>query len=665
MSTEMEFDLGSLTWVKTELDNALQAARKALGDWNGSDSTPLKSAAAHLHQVYGALQIVDLRGLSLLSTETERLLSDMAEKAELREGGAAETALRAIAAIQSYLDGLMGGAPNIEMKLAPIYQEVIRQRGGEAPAPSELFYPDTQMRARRVGLETPMEDETRARAIRKARSQYQKGLLQYLQNRDPVVGLMQMDQAVRAVEMLAPGPAQYTFWWTAAALMELLRRNGAPSDFWLKRLCGRIDLQMRRLMEGSRQLAERLFRDVLYYVAQDSAPSGRVLDARKLFELERYLPPQAENDLAAAHLPHLSSLQDSLASAKDHWMRYCAGRAESLEPFQNAALTVFESTTRLPNGALQSLARIIQAVAKRLPGAADATQNEALQLEMATALLLAQNAIDHFAHLGPEFQRQSDTQAMRLQAAIDPMFDVSRIPQVDLLDEFSHAAQEKLVLAQVTQEIQANLNQAEDILDKFFRDSTQRGSLPMVPTLMKQIVGALNILQLDTAAALVNEATRRVAYFAENDAQIASEDLDWVAEALSYLGLYMEALRYGRDDSKALKTLLARPMASGPHEATVETELRNEAEQIRESVQQWADQGACHPQGGTHAIGARCRPGGRHHPAQQGRCRRTGAGNRRHPGTGARSRGEDRTRRTRARPLRRRRATGRLLRRSH
>ncbi len=592
MSMEMEFDLGSLTWVKPELDNALQAAKKALADWNGSDAMPLKSAAAHLHQVYGALQIVDLRGLSLLSTETERLLSDMADKADLRVAGAMETVQSAMAAIQSYLDGLMGGAPHIEMKLAPIYQEVIQRRGGEAPAPSELFYPDTEQRAPRGGPELPMDDEARSRALRKARSQYQKGLLQFLQNREPVAGLMQMDQAVHSVEMLAPGPAQYTFWWTAAGLMESLRRQGAPSDFWLKRLCGRIDLQMRRLMEGSRQLAERLFRDVLYYVAQDASPSGRAAEARELFQLARYLPPPVGNDIAAAHLPHLVALRDSLASAKDHWMRYCAGRAESLEPFQNAAQTVFESATRLPNGALQSLARIIQAVAKRLPGAADATQNEALQLEMATGLLLAQNASDHFERLGPEFQRQSDAQAMRLQAAIDPSFDTSRIPRVDLLDEFSHAAQEKLVLAQVTQEIQANLNQAEDILDKFFRDSSQRGSLPMVPTLMKQIVGALNILQLDVAADLVKEATRRVAYFAENDAQIASEDLDWVAEALSYLGLYMEALRYGRDDSKALKSLLNRPMASGPREATVETALRGEAELLRESVQKWAEQDA-------------------------------------------------------------------------
>ena len=149
MSEEMEFDLGPLTWVKAELDSALQSAQTALAQWNGEDTTPLKSAAAHLHQVYGALQIVDLQGLSLLTTETERLLADMAGNAEHRTAEASITAQRAIAAIKSYLDGLVGGAPHVEMKLAPMLDEVIQRRGAEPPAPSELFYPDTQVRAAR------------------------------------------------------------------------------------------------------------------------------------------------------------------------------------------------------------------------------------------------------------------------------------------------------------------------------------------------------------------------------------------------------------------------------------------------------------------------------------------------------------------------------------
>ena len=592
MSTEIEFDIGPLTWVKGELDNAMEAARTALAEWNGEDTHPLKGAAAHLHQVYGALQIVDLQGVSLVTSELERLLSDMASQPDKRTRDAADTAVRAIAALKGYLDGLMAGAANTELKLAATLQEVMARRGGEPPAPSELFYPDTSLRAPRTEPEAGMDDDARSRAIHAARGQYQRGLLFYLQNKDPAAGLALMEQAVRQVERLAPGPAQYTFWWTTAGLMDMLRRGTVPSDYWLKRLCGRIDMQMRRLMEGSRQLADRLLRDVLYYVGQDDTPGSRSAEARARFGLQAYFPAQAPAG-SGAQQEYLATLTDNLGSAKDHWIRYCAGRTESLEPFQQAVETCFIAATRLNNGAMQTLLRMVHALAKRLPGVGDAGQNEALQLEMATALLLALNAAEHFKALGEEFDRQSEVQAMRLQAAIDPDFDTSRIPEVDLLDEFSRRAQEKLVVAQVTLEIQANLNQVEEILDRFFRNAQERAGLPMVPSLMKQVLGALNILQLEVAADLVDEAIRRIQHFSEADAQIAPENLNWVAEALSTLGLYMDALRYGKDDSRALSALLAQPeVVPVVEEKSVETVIREETGRIKDAVERWAAEGA-------------------------------------------------------------------------
>ncbi len=587
MSLDMDFDLGPLTWVKGELDSALAAARAAIGDWNEADLNPLKAAAAHLHQVYGALNIVDLKGVSLLTVEAERLLADMEAKAELRTRASADVVVSAIDALTGYLDELMAGAPHAELRLAPIYEAVVAQRGGEAPAPSELFFPDTDIRAPKRVVELPLDDAARARAIHEARSRYQRGLLQVLQNKEPMLGLAHMDQAVREVERLAPGAVQYSFWWSVTGLMEILRRGTLPTDFWVKRLCGRIDMQMRRLMEGSSQLADRLFRDVLFFVAQDTAPNGRTQDIQDLFQLRNFFPAAAEDGVAAAQLPHIANLKDQLAVAKDQWMRYCSGRGDSLEPFQHAVLAAFEAATRLPNAAMLALTRIIQAVAKRLPGGVDTAQNEALQLEMATALLLSHNAADHYEALGEAFTRQSEVQAMRLQAAVDPSFDASRIPEVDLLDEISRAAQEKLVVAQVAQEIQANLNQVEEILDRFFRNAEERGSLPLVPGLMKQSLGALDILELEVAANLVKEAMTRIGHFAETDAQLVAENLDWVADALSSLGQYVEALRYGRDDPRALSKLLEQPEVEPPREVSVETNMREEAERIRAAVEQW------------------------------------------------------------------------------
>lgn len=586
-----DFDIGPLTWVKAELDNALAAARQALEGWNGEDLTPLKAAGTHLHQVYGALQIVDMQGVSLLAAATEHLLDDMSRQAPLRTQASAEVALAAMDALKSYLDSLMAGAPHAELSLTPVYEAVVTQRGGDAPAPSELFFPNTDARPPKRETEPDLDDVTRAHAIRIARAGYQRGLLQLLRNREPMAGLLLMEQSVRKVESLAPGATQHAFWWAATGLMEALRRDGVAVDIWVKRLCGRIDLQMRRVMEGSMQLAEHLFRGVLYYVAQDAMPSGRAAEVRARFQLDRYLPSVVHGP-SEEQLPFIASLKDNLGAAKDHWIRYCGGRTESLEPFQQAATGIFEASVRLPNQAMKDLARMIQAVAKRMPGVGDAGHNEALQVEMATALLLGQNAVDHFASLGEAFTRQAQVQAMRVQAAIDPGFDTADIPQVDLLDEISKAAQEKLLLAQVTHEIQANLHLMEEILDKFFRNEQDRGGLPKVPALLKQILGAFNMLQLDVAGDLVKEAMTRIGHFNEVDMRIPPENLNWVAEALSTLGLYVDALRYGRDDPAAMKRLLATPEAKvQAKEKSVETQAREEAQRLRDAVAKWVADG--------------------------------------------------------------------------
>ncbi|MEW5769280.1 MAG: Hpt domain-containing protein [Pseudomonadota bacterium] len=157
-----DFDIGPLTWVKAELDNALGAAREALAGWNGEDTNPLKTAAAYLHQVYGALQMVDLQGVSLLTAETEHLLLDMAKELTVRTHASAEAALEAIDALKAHLDALVAGAPQSELRLTPMYQAVVRQRGGEVPPPSELFFPDTDIRPPKRAVEPMLDDEARA-----------------------------------------------------------------------------------------------------------------------------------------------------------------------------------------------------------------------------------------------------------------------------------------------------------------------------------------------------------------------------------------------------------------------------------------------------------------------------------------------------------------------
>ena len=62
-------------------------------------------------------------------------------------------------------------------------------------------------------------------------------------------------------------PPLRAFWWTTGAVFDAVLHHGLDPGFGVKQLAARIDLQVRRVVEGSGKVADRLRREVLYYVA--------------------------------------------------------------------------------------------------------------------------------------------------------------------------------------------------------------------------------------------------------------------------------------------------------------------------------------------------------------------------------------------------------------
>ena len=60
-----------------------------------------------------------------------------------------------------------------------------------------------------------------------------------------------MRDAVQGIEDVQTHSAQRSFWWTVGALLESIVERGVESGFGVKQLCGRVDLQIRRFVEGS------------------------------------------------------------------------------------------------------------------------------------------------------------------------------------------------------------------------------------------------------------------------------------------------------------------------------------------------------------------------------------------------------------------------------
>src|SRR5256885_207568 len=365
-----DFDVGPLSWVKGEIDHAIQRSQEALRAFatNNADAAQLKSSQSHLHQAHGALSIVGLEGITRVSEELEGLLAGIEKEASLRK--------------------------------------------------SEIF---------------------------------------------------------RLVEGAQGPSAQRAFWWVSLAFFDALAHKALPQDVDAKQLCNRIEQQIKRLLEGTPSVAERLMREVLYYVARAKPATARVREVQEAYHLSQTIPASGSDDDTVEENPALKSAREHLNHAKDAWNKFASGNPPSLLAFRDSAAGLKADADQLGNADLTALARGVAEIAAWLSSTRE-NMNEAVALEVATAILLLENALAGLAHLSGEFAQHGQLLRSRLE---DCMLGKLRrsAPEIPLLDEISRKAQERLLMNQVVSEMRANLRTIEQVLDAFFRDPSKRDEL--------------------------------------------------------------------------------------------------------------------------------------------------------------------------------------------
>ncbi|MDP2809386.1 MAG: Hpt domain-containing protein [Rhodocyclaceae bacterium] len=571
-----ELDIGPLTWVKGEIDLALERAAEALdrlGAEGGQEdgSAHLKSARNHLHQAHGALSIIGLDGITRFSEAIEQLLTAVEEGKLPFSPQLGSAARQAIAAVRHYLDDLIDGQPDQPLKLLPAYRALVSARNQPEPPPSDLFFPDLSLRPpRREREPAPLADDVLAARLKAARLGFERGLLKWLRQ-DPK-GLTEMRNSVAVIEMTQTAPAARAFWWVTLALLDAIGADALPADPAIRRLCGRIDAQIRKLLEGSRTVAERLMRDTLYHVAMTGPAGDHVECVRAAYRLADLIPaPSGAADIEPLK-PALRASREVLAATMEDWNRFCAGTAAALPQFHERIGQFAGQVGALKQAGIARLAAAVFDVADMLRRD-PLRHDETLGIEVATALLLTEYALDNFRDLGAEFDSQADIVAGRLGALLrgEPLSTLA-MPR---LNDLSRRAQERLLINQVAKEIQVNLAVIEQSLDAFFRNPMENAGLAGLAKPVRQIEGALTVLGQDRATAVLRECESAIARFTAGDTPPDPADFEEVARKLSGLGFFVEQLRHGTADIDAILSPWA-PAArkSEPLAPSVETEMK-------------------------------------------------------------------------------------------
>jgi chemosensory pili system protein ChpA (sensor histidine kinase/response regulator) len=555
--------------VQGEIDQALTRSLDSLAAFRNApdDPTTLKHARMHVHQAAGAIQMVGLDAVVAYTDEIERHLARLEEVSPDEIGPTCQAVDRACRKLAIFLADLANGAPPIPLKLYPEYEALQRSRGVRAVTPTDLFFPDLSPRAPKFAPREIVPPNKLPSYLVKQRRLYQRGLLAWL--RGDGKGSTSMRDAIAGIEDATTQGNLRSFWWTVGALFEALTEHGLESSFGVKQLAARIDLQIRRVVEGSAKAADRLRREVLYYVAISAPVGPQVQAVQRAFRLSGLIPSaESINADVVGMQPLVREAREQLAGVKDTWLKFASGRAENLGKLKQTLSSVHTKAAEMKHGALMKLTA---ALVERLDRMPSGSISEPLAMEYATALLLAENAFENYTNLAPEFTQQVDAMLARLDAV-----RAGRLPAgggAAALDEMSKRAQERVLLAQVGREIQANLRHMEQVLDAFFRDNSKRADLVSLTKDSAQIGGALRILGLEDADRLLSLCQEQIDAYANPETPVNNDDLELLAESLSGLGFYVEAVEQQRPDrDRLIAPLLAKRLGEAPAQPVEEAE---------------------------------------------------------------------------------------------
>jgi len=570
-----DFDLGPLSWVQAEIGQSLARGLDRLGAFRAAptDASLLRQARNQIHQAVGAIELLGLEPAIAFTDEIERQLGrvEQMEPSEIEPTCAIVD--RACRKLSIFLDELVAGAPPVSLKLFPEYEAMQRLRGVKAAAATDLFFPEMKLRTPLPGVPLPVSPKKLASHLVKQRRVYQHGLLGFLRGDED--GAIEMREAVAGLERVSAAESARAFWWTVGAFFEAIIAGGLDPGFGAKQLAARLDLQIRRVVEGSAKVATRLRREVLYYVAVSAPATPTVQAVQKAYGLAGLVPSaEALNADMIRLQPILHEVREELVTAKNIWLRVTLGRADNLPKLKETLQRVHENAIAIGNSALTELAASLVACLDAMPPSGDVP--EVFAMEYATGILLAESAVSNYGSLASNFPKQVAAMLLRLDAARESR----AIPPGTgtLVDGIFRRAQERVLLAQVAREIDVNLRRMEQVLDAFFRDSTKRSEIAALSHDSHQIRGAFQMLEQHEAEHLLRLCEEQIDSYANPDTPVGDGDLELLAESLCGLGFFVEAMQQQRADGRRLiAPLLAKRLGEAPSAEDRATETAEEA----------------------------------------------------------------------------------------
>ncbi|MES2039211.1 MAG: Hpt domain-containing protein [Pseudomonadota bacterium] len=548
-----QFDIGPLSWVMGEVREAITNAGKMLTDALGQDTetrpTTLLHAKSYLHQAHGALQIVDIDGVSIVTETIEELLERLQSgQLEMTQANV-EVIVDAFHAVLRYLEDLLSGSLHQPVRLFPYYRALLELKGAERIHPADLFFPS--LSAKEQIPELAVSSKAVAISYTGLRQRFEKLLLTVLTSKDKEqqrAATQSMHDMIAEIENGQTNSQAKAFWVVMRAFVEAVGHGSIDNQQYVKQIFGRINLQIRRLVEGVSTIPERLLRDALFFLAQVENPSPFVTRVRKAYQLDDTVPLDYDKkNYGQITAGALTTAKEQLSAVKNLWGRIANGENGLAEKFSQKMTDLADTGAGLNAPALAKLLRELNGIARSVAHSPDGSK---LGIELATSLLFVEHALDHITRLPAHFAERAEEITTRLLSVVS-----GETPQTQAswMGEISREAQQRQTMGVLVGEMQSSLRHIEKVLDEYFRNPADKETLKPIDGNLHQIGGALAMLDQDDAMAAVDHTRQMISSFKAEDAidpvaQAASHEN--VAQNIGALSFFIETLQSQPDTAK-------------------------------------------------------------------------------------------------------------------
>ncbi|MEO7581154.1 MAG: Hpt domain-containing protein, partial [Massilia sp.] len=523
---------------------ALAEAAEREGD---EQATSLQLAKTHLHQAHGALQMVDVEGVGLITAAAEKAIDRFKDASLACTPEHSDVVGVAYLALTEYLEELLAGAMPQPARLFPYYRALQEMLGAERIHPADLFFIDLSVQ---VTLREHSAPPT-APDFALVRSLFEKSLLPFLKSADTASQRQHAAGLQQAIAPLVEAQRERharTFWMAMQSFAELVASGQLASDLYVKQLFGLINLQIRRLSQGQGSLPEQMLRDALFFIAAAPVAPPGAMALRRAYQLDGMVPSDYDSRrYGRIDAEALKTAKDALAQTKTGWDKLATETDSTLEAdFKESLASLTAASDKLGAPALAQLLRELGQAA----GASIASgRNDQLGLEMATAMLFVEHGLEQVRQLPAHFDEHAEVIGARL-LALAAGETPPDAPQWQ--GDLSRQIQQGQTVAVLAGEMKTGLRQVEKVLDDYYADHGKRAALSQIDPVLHQLQGALAILDQEHAMRAAQHVKQAVALLAATagDEKADAASLQNIAQNIGALGFFIDMLAQNFEAAK-------------------------------------------------------------------------------------------------------------------